>query len=70
MIDEYKNAFQRKNLAENKQKADLKGRLILLAEDVEINADIIKMILSIPITIIIDQRAAACATAPFSIFSL
>ena len=48
VIDEYKNAYRKKNLSENKNKhkADLKGRNILLAEDVEINAEIMKMVLS------------------------
>ena len=48
VIDEYKSAYRRKNLSEirSRHKADLKGRHILLAEDVEINAEIMKMVLS------------------------
>ena len=48
VIDEYKNAYRKKALSENKSKhrADLKGKHILLAEDVAINAEIIKMVLS------------------------
>ncbi|MBR1763863.1 MAG: response regulator [Ruminococcus sp.] len=48
VIDEYKTAYRKKNLSEKKakHKADLNGRHILLAEDVEINAEIIKMVLS------------------------
>lgn len=48
VIEEYNNAYRRKNLAEqkNKHKADLKGKRILLAEDVAINAEIMKMVLA------------------------
>jgi signal transduction histidine kinase/CheY-like chemotaxis protein len=47
IIEEFENAFRRKN-PETKNKnevKDLTGKKILLAEDVEVNADIIKMIL-------------------------
>ena len=48
VIDEYRTAYRKKNLSEikNRHKADLNGRHILLAEDVEINAEIMKMVLS------------------------
>ncbi|SCW51004.1 Signal transduction histidine kinase [Ruminococcaceae bacterium YRB3002] len=48
IIDEFESAFRRKNPdagAEDKTEKDLSGKRILLAEDVEVNADIIKMIL-------------------------
>ena len=47
IIEEFETAFRRKNPeAEKKEKkTDLTGKRILLAEDVEVNADIIKMIL-------------------------
>ena len=47
IIEEFENAFRRKNPEADKKKknTDLTGKRILLAEDVEVNADIIKMIL-------------------------
>ncbi|MBR6879524.1 MAG: response regulator [Clostridiales bacterium] len=47
VLEEFENAFRRKNPmpATSKKDKDLSGRRILLAEDVEVNADIIKMIL-------------------------
>lgn len=47
ILEEFENAFRRKN-PDPKSKAadkDLSGKRILLAEDVEVNADIIRMIL-------------------------
>ena len=46
VLDEFKEAFKAKNEILLASKADLKGRHILLAEDVEINAEIMQMILS------------------------
>ncbi|MBR1382884.1 MAG: response regulator, partial [Ruminococcus sp.] len=48
VIDEFKSAYRKKNIGDKKlsHKADLKGRHILLAEDVMINAEIMKMVLS------------------------
>ena len=46
VLDEFKEAFKRKNEILLASKADLAGRHILLAEDVEINAEIMGMILS------------------------
>ena len=49
VMDEFRQAFQRKNLLSagtEEKKADLQGRKILLAEDVQINAEIITMLLS------------------------
>lgn len=48
VIEEYKSAYRRKNIAgqKEKHKAELGGRHILLAEDVAINAEIMKMVLS------------------------
>ncbi len=48
VIEEYKSAYRKKNKAgqNKKHKAELKGRHILMAEDVEINAEIMKMVLS------------------------
>ena len=46
VMDEFREAFRKKNEAIEKKTADLKGRRVLLAEDVDINAEIIVMILS------------------------
>ena len=46
VMDEFREAFRRKNKALEKKTADLAGRRILLAEDVVINAEIIMMLLS------------------------
>ena len=45
VMDEFKEAFRKKNEALLKQVIDLKGRRILLAEDVMINAEIMMMVL-------------------------
>ena len=45
VMDEFKEAFVRKNRILLASKADLKGCRVLLAEDVEINAEIVMMIL-------------------------
>ncbi|MBR2802832.1 MAG: response regulator [Erysipelotrichaceae bacterium] len=46
VLDEFREAFKKKNELLLAAKADLKGRRILLAEDVPINAEIMIMILS------------------------
>lgn len=48
VIDEFRTALARKGLADTvrKNKADLKGRRILIAEDVQVNAEIMMMMLS------------------------
>ena len=46
VMDEFREAFRRKNEELEKKTADLKGRRVMLAEDVMINAEIIMMILS------------------------
>ena len=46
VMDEFKEAFRKKNEALAEQTSDLKGRRVLLAEDVAINAEIIVMILA------------------------
>ena len=46
VMDEFREAFLRKNEALAKNTADLKGRRILLAEDVAVNAEIIMMVLT------------------------
>ena len=46
VVDEFREAFQKKHEALLASKADLRGRHILMAEDVQINAEIIAMILS------------------------
>ena len=62
IIDEFRNALMKKNAAKGvSQKADLSGRHILLAEDVEINAEIMQMVLSmreIEVDVTRDGRAA------------
>ena len=45
VMDEFREAFRRKNEALAKKTADLKGRRILLAEDVQVNAEIMMMVL-------------------------
>ncbi len=45
VMDEFKEAFRKKNEVLQKQVTDLKGRRILLAEDVMINAEIMMMVL-------------------------
>ena len=44
--DEFREAFKRKNEAHLSKRVDLKGRRILLAEDVAVNAEIMVMVLS------------------------
>ncbi|MBQ7651811.1 MAG: response regulator, partial [Victivallales bacterium] len=46
VMDEFRNAFRRKNKALAKKTAALKGRRVLLAEDVSVNAEITVMMLS------------------------
>ena len=46
VLDQFREAFRKKNKAATVHRADLKGRHILLAEDVEVNADIMVMVLS------------------------
>ena len=47
LLEEFKNALKKKksNSSESTKKADLKGRKILLAEDMPVNAEIIMMVL-------------------------
>ena len=46
VLDEFRAAFRKKNSKPARPTVDLRGRRILLAEDVEINAEIIMMVLS------------------------
>ena len=46
VMEEFREAFRRKNEALAKKTVSLKGRRILLAEDVAINAEILVMVLS------------------------
>ena len=46
VLDEFKEAFKKKNAELLRKTADLKGRRVLLAEDVTVNAEIIMMVLS------------------------
>ena len=46
VLDEFREAFRRKNEGLEKKTADLKGKHVLLAEDVAVNAEIILMLLS------------------------
>ena len=46
-MDEFREAFRKKNEALKQRTVDLKGRRILLAEDVDINAEIMMMLLSL-----------------------
>ena len=45
VVEEFKYAVERKNLSAVKKKADLKGKRVLLAEDMEVNAEIMEMVL-------------------------
>ena len=45
VLDEFREAFKKKNELLVKKTADLKGRHILLAEDVAVNAEIMVMVL-------------------------
>ena len=46
VMDEFRAAFRRKNTRLIRETADLKGRRVLLAEDMPINAEILMMVLS------------------------
>ena len=46
VLDEFRAAFRKKNAKLVRETADLKGRRILLAEDVSVNAEIMIMVLS------------------------
>ena len=46
VMDEFREAFKSKNTRLEKQTVDLKGRRVLLAEDVMVNAEIMMMVLS------------------------
>ena len=46
VLDEFREAFKRKNEALMSNRTDLKGRRVLLAEDVAVNAEIMVMVLS------------------------
>ncbi len=46
VMDEFREAFKKKNAKLASETADLKGRRILLAEDVMVNAEIMMMVLS------------------------
>ena len=46
VMDEFREAFRRKNTRLERETADLKGRRVLLAEDVAVNAEIMMMVLS------------------------
>ena len=45
VLDQFREAFKRKNASLNGNRASLKGRRVLLAEDVAVNAEIIVMVL-------------------------
>ena len=46
VLDEFREAFKKKNAKLVKETADLRGRRILLAEDVMVNAEIMMMVLA------------------------
>ena len=46
VLDEFRQAFKKRNTKPVQERADLKGRRILLAEDVAVNAEIMMMVLS------------------------
>ncbi len=47
VLEEFREAFKRKNEKTVNETVELKGKRVLLAEDVEINAQIMKMVLSL-----------------------
>ena len=47
VLDQFSEVFRKKNAALANQRADLKGRRVLLAEDVAVNAEIMTMVLSV-----------------------
>ena len=46
VMDEFRDAFKKKNTKPKEKRAELKGRRVLLAEDVQVNAEIMMMVLS------------------------
>ena len=46
VMDEFREAFKKKNTRLEQETADLRGRRVLLAEDVAVNAEIMMMVLS------------------------
>ena len=46
VMDEFREAFRRKNEELEKKTADLKGKRVMLAEDITVNAEIMMMVLS------------------------
>ena len=46
VLDEFREAFKKKNAKPVRDTVDLKGRRVLLAEDVDVNAEIMMMVLS------------------------
>ena len=46
VLDEFREAFKKKSAVSVRKKADLRGRRVLLAEDVKVNAEIMIMVLS------------------------
>jgi PAS domain S-box-containing protein len=46
VLDEFRGVFKKKSMKPVREKADLKNRRILLAEDVPVNAEIMQMVLS------------------------
>ena len=46
VMDEFRQAFKKKNARLERETADLKGRRVLLAEDMPVNAEIMMMVLS------------------------
>ena len=47
VMDEFAEAFRRKNAALEERTVDLKGRRVLLAEDIAVNAEIMMMVLTV-----------------------
>ena len=46
VMDEFREAFRKKNESQFNKKTDLRGKRVLLAEDVSVNAEIMTMVLS------------------------
>ena len=46
VLDEFREAFKKKNASRKREAVDLRGRRVLLAEDLPVNAEIMMMVLS------------------------
>ena len=66
VMEEFRKAFERKNMQLVKQTSDLVGRRVLLAEDVPVNAQIIIMMLSMREMQVVHVENGRLAVATFA----